>query len=223
MNAATGLRTGLRDYAFRSVQSLVVWAMLVGVLYIAWRPALWLPHLWMLFGVTFLANVLQPSYKPFEGSRTADDNGTAAQILWTVALAQCAALLELLYFKPAITLDAVSWAAFALMVGGLALRTWAVYTLGRYFTWNVEVQSDQPVIESGPYRFVRHPSYTGALITYVFVPVFLHSWIAAIAGLIALPAAFARRIRHEERLLRDTLPGYSSYIDRTGALFPKLP
>jgi protein-S-isoprenylcysteine O-methyltransferase len=218
----TALSTGWRDYASRAAQSLVVWAILVGILYVAWRQALSIPHVWMLFGITFLANVLQPSYKPFEGSQTAEDKGTAAQILWTVALTQCAALLELLYLKPAITLDAVSWVAFALMAGGLALRTWAVYTLGRYFTWNVEVESDQPVIESGPYRFIRHPSYTGALLTYTCVPVFLHSWIAAAAGIIALPAAFARRIHHEERLLRDSLPGYASYIDRTGALFPKV-
>jgi protein-S-isoprenylcysteine O-methyltransferase len=110
-------------------------------------------------------------------------------------------------------MGAVSWAAVATMTLGLA-------TLGRWFTWNVEVQPGQQVVARGPYRHLRHPSYTGALLTHVGVCLLLHSWIAASIAVVALPAAFARRISHEEALLRRALPGYEAYARRTGGLLP---
>ena len=52
----------------------------------------------------------------------------------------------------------------AILVAGLVLRGWSFKTLGEYFTFTVMVSSDQPVITAGPYRLLRHPSYTGILL-----------------------------------------------------------
>jgi protein-S-isoprenylcysteine O-methyltransferase len=177
----------------------------------------------MLVGVSILANILQPSYKPFEGSRTPEDRGTAAQILWTVYLTQAAALLDLvLRRRIAIPLDLTTWMALATMIGGLALRTWAVVLLGPWFTWNVTVQAGQQLIDRGPYRFIRHPSYTGALITFVASCVLLRSWVVAVLAVFALTVAFLRRTRYEEALMVRALPGYGDYLSRTGRLLPRL-
>jgi isoprenylcysteine carboxyl methyltransferase (ICMT) family protein len=51
--------------------------------------------------------------------------------------------------------------AFLLAIAGIVLRWYAIVTLGRFFSMRVQTTSDQQVVESGPYRFVRHPSYTG--------------------------------------------------------------
>src|SRR5215470_13374781 len=111
----------------KALQALGIWALVLLVMAAIWPPALHLPQLWMVAGVSVLANILQPGYRPFEGSRTPEDRGTAAQILWTVYLTQAAALLELVWRRRvAIPLDLTTWAALAAMVGGLALRTWAV-------------------------------------------------------------------------------------------------
>jgi protein-S-isoprenylcysteine O-methyltransferase len=63
------------------------------------------------------------------------------------------------------------WGVFVvglvLMWAGIALRQWAVSLLGRFFTVDVRVQSDQRVINRGPYRYVRHPSYSGMIITFL--------------------------------------------------------
>src|SRR5437588_8975554 len=68
----------------------------------------------MVVSVSILANILQPTYRPFEGSRTVEDRGTAAQILWTVYLTQAAALLELVWRRRvALPLDLATWAAFS--------------------------------------------------------------------------------------------------------------
>jgi protein-S-isoprenylcysteine O-methyltransferase len=177
----------------------------------------------MVVGVSILANVLQPAYRPLERSRTPEDRGTAAQILWTVYLTQAAALIELvLRRRVALPFDLTTWVAFAAMIGGLALRTWAVALLGRWFTWNVTVQAGQELVTRGPYRLIRHPSYTGALITFVASCVLLRSWVVAPLAAIALTVAFVRRIRCEETLLVKALPGYDAYVARTGRLLPRV-
>ena len=207
----------------KALQGLGVWALVLLVMAAIWPPALHLAQLWMVTSISVLANILQPAYRPFEGSRTPEDRGTAAQILWTVYLTQAAALLELVWRKRvAIPLDLFSWGAFAAMIAGLALRTWAVALLGPWFTWNVMVQTGQQLVTRGPYRFIRHPSYTGALIIFVASCVLVRSWIVALLSALALFLAFRRRIRYEEGLLGKVLPGYQAYMSRTSKLLPRI-
>jgi protein-S-isoprenylcysteine O-methyltransferase len=207
----------------KAVQALVAWAIVGALLWVVWPPALRMSPLWLLSAISVLANVFQPTHSLLEGSRTPHDRGTAAQIVWTVYLTQIAAIVELvLRRRPSLPLDALGAAAFAVMVAGLALRTWSVLVLGRFFTWNVEVQPGQTLVRDGPYRMIRHPSYTGALVTFVASCVLLRSWVAAGLAAVALPLAFARRIRYEEQLLRATFPEYGAYAARTGALYPRI-
>lgn len=207
----------------KALQASGIWALVLLIVVATWPPALHLPQLWMVVGVSLLANILQPAYRPLEGSRTPEDRGTAAQILWTVYLTQAAALLELIWRRRVeLPLDLTTWAAFSAMVGGLVLRTWAVVLLGPWFTWNVTVQAGQQLVRRGPYRLIRHPSYTGALITFVASCVLLRSWTVAALATGALTVAFLRRIRYEEALLVKTLPGYDDYVSRTGTLFPRM-
>jgi len=205
----------------KALQALGIWVLVILIVAMIWPPALHLPQLWMVVSVSILANILQPAYRPFEGSRTPEDRGTAAQILWTVYLTQAGALLELvLRRRISLPLDLATWAAFSAMIGGLALRTWAVVLLGPWFTWNVTVQAGQQLVSRGPYRFIRHPSYTGALITFVASCLILQSWVVALLAAVTLVLAFWRRIRYEEGLLVKTLPGYQAYMSRTSKLLP---
>ncbi len=204
----------------RALQALVVWAMVLAALFFAWPPGLALPQVWLLMAVGVTANAFQPSYKLSEGSRTKEDRGTALQILYSVYFVQIAALVELCVKKPTLPLGALSWVALAAMVGGLALRTWSVFELGKFFTWNVAVQTDQKVIQSGPYRVLRHPSYTGAFVTFLFACVLLRSWVATGIALVVLPLAFLRRIAHEEALMNRTFSDYAEYSRKTWRLVP---
>ena len=205
----------------KALQAFGIWAVILVVLAGIWPPALHLPQLWMVVSFSMLANMLQPAYRPFEGSRTPEDRGTAAQILWSIYLTQSAALLELaLRRRVALPLDLTTWVAFSAMIGGLGLRTWAVVLLGPWFTWNVTVQTGQQLISRGPYCLIRHPSYTGALITFVASCVLLRSWVAAVMAALTLALAFARRIRCEEALLVKALPEYRLYMSRTAKLVP---
>ena len=187
--------------------------------------ALLAPQLWGLLVIGILANVFQPTYSPFDTSGTAEDRGTALQILWSVYFMQIAAVVEAVYFRypDSLRWDLATTIGLTFMIAGLLLRTWAVFILGRYFTWHINIQIGQRVIRDGPYRFVRHPSYTGAFLTYVFSPVFLHAWYSAGIAPLVLALAFSRRIRHEEIALKVRLgQEYEVYCQEVGALVPRL-
>lgn len=92
-------------------------------------------------------------------------------------------------------------AGITLMVLGLALRAWSVIVLGRNFTVYVQVRDEQPVVDTGPYRLLRHPSYTGLLLVCLGIGVALGNWLALVVVLVVPTAAILTRIRVEERAL----------------------
>jgi protein-S-isoprenylcysteine O-methyltransferase Ste14 len=110
--------------------------------------------------------------------------------------------------------------AVVVMVAGLVLRAWAVLSLGRSFRTTVEVHPDQGVVETGPYRYVRHPSYTGLLLVVLGFEIGTRCWPAIL--LVALPlAAVVRRIAVEEAFLVGALgSSYGDYRERTRRLVP---
>lgn len=108
----------------------------------------------------------------------------------------------------------------AVAVAGIALRWWAVLTLGRFFTIRVMTRPDQTVVENGPYRLVRHPSYTGALMTVLGILICSLNWLSLSCFFIALPG-FAYRIRVEERALETAIgQPYRDYMRHTKRLIP---
>jgi len=90
----------------------------------------------------------------------------------------------------------------ALIWAGLALRIWSVRTLGRYFRITVTTQDDHRLIDTGPYRRLSNPSYTGAMLTMAGIGLAMGNW-ASLAGIVLFSlAGFAWRIRVEEASLR---------------------
>jgi protein-S-isoprenylcysteine O-methyltransferase len=115
----------------------------------------------------------------------------------------------------------IFFVGIALMLAGLAFRFYSMALLGRFFTYNVAVQPDQTVIEAGPYRYIRHPSYTGALITLVGLGLALGNWAGLLALLICMGIAYAYRISVEEGALVSALgEPYVQYMHRTRRLVP---
>jgi protein-S-isoprenylcysteine O-methyltransferase Ste14 len=119
-----------------------------------------------------------------------------------------------------------AWVFFAgiiLMLAGLAFRFYAMSVLGRFFTYNVAVHAGQTVVEAGPYRYIRHPSYTGALITLVGLGLALGNWASLLAILVCTGIAYTYRISVEESALVAALgEPYKQYMRRTQRLIPFL-
>jgi protein-S-isoprenylcysteine O-methyltransferase len=120
-----------------------------------------------------------------------------------------------------LTLLARAWLALALLVVGLSLRVWAIVALGKFFTVQVALHPDHRVVRAGPYRWLRHPSYSGALIAFAGLGVLAgNAWSLGII-LIGTGAAFAYRIAVEERALRARLgEEYAGYSRVTRRLIP---
>jgi protein-S-isoprenylcysteine O-methyltransferase Ste14 len=96
-------------------------------------------------------------------------------------------------------------AGLVLMCAGIAIRQWAVATLGRFFTIDVRVAPGQTVVEDGPYRWVRHPAYTGLILTFVGFGLALGNWAALALAFLVPTAGLVYRIRFEEHALLDGL------------------
>ena len=209
----------------RILQAAVLCAALVLIPAAFNLAALRAPHLWVLLGFGILASLLQPPYNPFAIAVKPGDKGTGAMIVWFVYATQIAAVLEAVYlrFPQSLVWDAVSTGAAAAMLVGLGIRTWAVATLGGLFTMHLDIRPDHRIVERGPYRWVRHPSYLGAFIMYVATALMLHAWFSAGAAALLLPVAFARRIRHEETMLRQAFGAdYDAYCGRVRKIIPGL-
>jgi protein-S-isoprenylcysteine O-methyltransferase Ste14 len=122
-------------------------------------------------------------------------------------------------------IGSAQWPLFVLgllmMAAGLVVRLWAILTLGRYFTVDVRVHDGQTVVDRGPYRWVRHPAYTGLLVFVVGLGVALTNW-ASLLVLALLPAVgLLVRIRSEERALLAGLgDDYRRFAATRRRLFP---
>ncbi len=89
----------------------------------------------------------------------------------------------------------------ALAAGAMALRYWAVATLGARWNTRVIVVPGEPAVVAGPYRYLRHPNYLAVVVEIFALPLVHGAWVTALAGSVVNAALLARRIRHEEAAL----------------------
>jgi protein-S-isoprenylcysteine O-methyltransferase Ste14 len=152
--------------------------------------------------------------------RTGHDRFTriviAATIGGTIALAVRAS-----HAQPLRITDPSRAAGLVVMWLGLAIRVWAIATLGTAFRTTVEVEPGQVVISSGPYARIRHPSYTGLLLILAGFGLTLGSWRSlAICALLPLPALLVRIRVEEAELTRVLGDPYRRYQNATKRLIP---
>jgi len=158
----------------------------------------------------------------------AQDRGTRRLVFLALAgaLALGSGLAHLFRADPGLWLpghgtDAPLATGLGLMWAGLALRVWSIASLGAAFRLTVEVDPGQPVVDRGPYRRVRHPSYTGLLLIAAGYGVVTAVWPSLLLAVVLPLAVLVRRIHVEERALEVGLgEPYRAYETRTKRLVP---
>ena len=106
---------------------------------------------------------------------------------------------------------------------GLILRVWAIASLGRSFRTTVEVDLGQAVVSSGPYRWIRHPSYAGLLLLVAGFGAALGNWLSLAACVVVPLPAIVWRIHVEEAELNRVLgTAYRTYQADRARLIPRL-
>ena len=149
------------------------------------------------------------------------DRGSAFAVLASAAvawpLAMGAGVLRLLPARA----DWVLWAGLVVMAFGLALRVFSILWLGPMFTRLVQILPGHHLVTSGPYRFVRHPSYSGLLLFFTGVGIALGDWLSVLIMAVVPALGVLYRIRVEEKALIEAFgEEYQAYKGKVGGLLP---
>jgi protein-S-isoprenylcysteine O-methyltransferase Ste14 len=130
--------------------------------------------------------------------------------------------LEYLYMKQILPRGiGMELTGLVLIVAGLSIRIWSRLGLGKSYSGYLRVKNEQALVKIGPYRYVRHPGYTGFLLMGLGLSV----GYSSLVGLLAIPClllpGLAYRLRVEEKLLMDSFgDDYKGYISQTRRLIP---
>ena len=111
------------------------------------------------------------------------------------------------------------WLGTALVALGLGVAVWARRDLGQNWSSNVVVKEDHALIRTGPYRRVRHPIYTGIILAFFGMALFIGEW-RALLGTVCVFLSFLIKSRAEEEQMRKIFPEYEQYRRETTALIP---
>ncbi|MGH8213216.1 MAG: methyltransferase family protein [Rhodanobacteraceae bacterium] len=113
------------------------------------------------------------------------------------------------------------WFGIVLMFAGLMLRWYAIRVLGKFFTRDVATRAGQYVVEAGPYRRIRHPSYCGALLMFLGTGIAMTNWASLVAIVTGAAFGYGWRVHVEEHALcADLGDPYRDYMRRTRRFIP---
>ena len=146
---------------------------------------------------------------------TRADKGTMELYAASRGFTVVAALaLEPLFYSPILMT-----VGLALFLFSVSFRLLAIYTLGRHYSHRVRILEDHSIIQSGPYRLVRHPAYTGMFLAHLGFVLFFFNWLSLGVLVFLLLPSIIVRILHEEKALMN-VRGYREYSSQVKRLIP---
>lgn len=170
-------------------------------------------------GLLFL---IQPATDP-EQTKSHSDKNSMWGIIAATTISQASIVIEWAYFHTnhSWIFDASVLAGLGLISVGLWIRTLAIYELGPNFDNTVTIKGGHELIQTGIYRYIRHGSYTGAILVGLGIGIMLSAWWGVAISVVALGLAYGYRIKHEEAtLLAYFEDEYRQYQKRTWKLIP---
>lgn len=163
-------------------------------------------------------------HRPVAGAQSRDQGSRGA--LFVSIFLSYGAMFSVSFGLPGTVVTRGRLPLFALgliiAIAGQGLRIWSVRLLGASFTYTVYTAAQQKIIDTGPYRFIRHPAYTGGFLFALGTSIALTDWLAPLMTLF-LALGYTWRIRVEERALVEGLGDpYRLYMSRTKRVIPFL-
>ena len=117
----------------------------------------------------------------------------------------------------------VMFLGLSLCVIGLFIRVWSIKTLKIFFSWKINIQKEHKLIKNGPYKVVRHPSYSGGVLAVIGFNLALGTWPSLLSFLFTYMPILLLRINSEEKVLREYFKNdYDVYKSKSYSLIPFL-
>jgi protein-S-isoprenylcysteine O-methyltransferase Ste14 len=181
----------------------------------------WITH-FLAFGY-FAVEIFLLTRRRSHDPKHQSDRGTLG-LIWILIFGSCVIgfwLTPLITFLNWPESLAIVLTADVLLTAGIAFRIWSIVHLGKFFTVDVAIQEGQRVVQDGPYRFVRHPSYSGSMIALLGLALLTFNWLGFFLIIGCSFLAFVLRISVEEKALLQSLgEEYRRYAGRTKRLIP---
>jgi protein-S-isoprenylcysteine O-methyltransferase Ste14 len=119
------------------------------------------------------------------------------------------------------SIDLFLWLGAIVIVIGILIRLWAIITLGKSFRTTIQVEKDQKVVQDGPYKLIRHPSYAGAILICLGYGIAFQNWLSLLVIIVIPTVAIIYRIPIEEAVMISELgEAYTAYQKKTKKLVP---
>ena len=179
---------------------------IVGWLWLAWLAGWWLAAI----------GTKKTQWRESAGSMASHRVPLWAAALLMVAPQLLPTWLRERFIPASATLSA---AGLAFVVAGLLITIWARVYLGGNWSGSITVKQGHSLVRTGPYRYVRHPIYTGLLVAVLGTLLVVSEWRTVIAAALAV-AALVVKSRLEEVRMRQTFPDYDDYRRHTAAIVP---
>ncbi len=177
----------------------------------------WLPPLAVAVAALARLTELKAARRTVPGE--VRERSTLRLIMWAGYAVVAAAVLEwILRGRP--LHPAAFFAGAALMLGSFTLRRRTIATLDRWWSLHVEIRENHALVTSGPFRWVRHPTYLSVCMEFAAFALLCSAWWTLCAVPFLLAPVLRKRIRIEEEAMMEKFPGYAAYRLTTPALFP---
>lgn len=175
----------------------------------------------IIWSLWFLSEILLNRLVRSGSSDSKNKDKGSIHIIWiTIGFANLAGIISSI-FLPCPMGNVLTYIGLLLIVTGMMIRFIAIWSLGRLFTVDVTIRKDHFIKKDGLYKIIRHPSYTGSLISFLGLGCSLNNWISTIIIITLVTAAMLYRIKIEEQLLIEQFGDeYISYMKNSYCLLP---
>jgi protein-S-isoprenylcysteine O-methyltransferase Ste14 len=151
------------------------------------------------------------------------DNGTRRLVWRLTSIGYNLAWLPVIFdFGRMVILGGwLTWVGVAIMISGVVFRQYVITFLGKFFTATIQIKTDHELIRTGPYRYIRHPSYLGILILSLGLGIAMANWISLILCIVLPAVGLTQRIKFEEKELEQHFgKQYRDYMKNTWRVVP---
>lgn len=208
----------------KKVTPSIISIVLMVFLPLLWKPLLILnPKIIIIIAGLTAVSLTQPPLSVAEtNDKKQSDKFSVILILLMSLISGVVPIIDWAYYhSERNNFNLMTMTGIVLIVIGVLFRAWAIRTLGQFFTPTVQIKEEHKLINVGPYRIIRHPSYFAALLSLIGTSVLLESIIGILVSVIAMGTAYYVRIGIEEKKLTEHFGNqYRNYTLQTKKIIP---